>query len=218
MASMLLAQAGAKLFHKNIPGYAPPDPIYETYIDDDGEEKRRKRDVPPGLSMRDSQILQNVKRKAYILDQQFSIFGFRFGWGFIITLIPGFGDLLNAFLNYRWIFAQAQKAELPEWLEKQMLFNQVFACLCGTVPIIGDLVVAIFGCNARNVALFEEYLATRGAEYLRPEHDRRYNPDDIKPGAGMEPGESPSHTPYPAAHADPTQQPLMQMSSRDQEV
>lgn len=94
-----------------------------------------------------------------------------------------------------------------------MLFNQVFVCVCGTVPILGDIVVAIFGCNARNVALFEEYLTVRGAEYLTPERDRRYNPDDIKPGAGMEPAESPSHTPNPAVHADPTQQPLM--GSRD---
>ena len=42
MASMFLAQAGAKLFNRNIPGYAPPDPVYETYMDKDGEEKTRK--------------------------------------------------------------------------------------------------------------------------------------------------------------------------------
>jgi len=41
MASMFIAQAGAKLFHKNIPGYAPPDPVYETYTDKGGEEKTR---------------------------------------------------------------------------------------------------------------------------------------------------------------------------------
>jgi len=42
MASMVLAQAGARLFHKNIPGYAPPDPVYETYMDKEGEENTRK--------------------------------------------------------------------------------------------------------------------------------------------------------------------------------
>lgn len=42
MASMILAQTGAKLFHKNIPGYALPDPVYEAYMDKDGEEKTRK--------------------------------------------------------------------------------------------------------------------------------------------------------------------------------
>ena len=41
MASMFVAQFGAKLFHKNIPGYMPPDPVYETFVDKDGEEKTR---------------------------------------------------------------------------------------------------------------------------------------------------------------------------------
>lgn len=40
--SMVSTQAGSKLFHKNIPGYTPPDPVYDTYIDEDGEEKKRK--------------------------------------------------------------------------------------------------------------------------------------------------------------------------------
>ena len=33
------AQAGAKLFHKNLHDYAPPDPAYETYFEN-GEEKK----------------------------------------------------------------------------------------------------------------------------------------------------------------------------------
>lgn len=47
MASMVLAQAGAKLFHKNIPGYAPPDPIYETHKDKDGEDGTQKVRTDP---------------------------------------------------------------------------------------------------------------------------------------------------------------------------
>ena len=89
-----------------------------------------------------------------------------------------------------------------------MLTNQVIACGCGIVPILGDLIVAIFGCNSRNVALLEEYLILRGAEYLRPEGDRRYDPEDIKPGAGMERGESPSYRPTPAS-THPDQEPLI---------
>lgn len=41
MTSVASVQAGAKLFHKNIPGYAPPDPVYETYIGEEGEEKKQ---------------------------------------------------------------------------------------------------------------------------------------------------------------------------------
>lgn len=96
-----------------------------------------------------------------------------------------------------------------------MLVNQVITCVCGMVPILGDLIVAIFGCNSRNVALLEEYLIIRGSEYLRSDGDRLYDPEDIKPGAGMERGESPSYHPTPAT-ANPDQEPLI--NSKDWEV
>jgi len=106
-------------------------------------------------------------------------------------------------------------SRLPDWLAAEMLVNQVITCGCGMVPILGDLFVAIFGCNSRNVALLEEYLTIRGAEYLKPEGDRHYDPDDIKPGAGMERGESPSYHPT-LASANPDQEPLI--NSKDWEV
>lgn len=105
-------------------------------------------------------------------------------------------------------------SRLPDWLAAKMLANQAITCGCGLVPIIGDLVVAIFACNSRNVALLEQYLTIRGTEYLKPEGDRHYDPEDIKPGAGMERGESPSYHPTPAANPD--QEPLI--SSKDWEV
>ena len=106
-------------------------------------------------------------------------------------------------------------SRLPDWLAAEMLVNQVITCGCGMVPILGDLFVAIFGCNSRNVALLEEYLTIRGAEYLKPEGDRHYDPDDIKPGAGMERGESPSYHPT-LTSANPDQEPLI--NSKDWEV
>lgn len=98
----------------------------------------------------------------------------------------------------------------PEWLETEMIFNQAIACAFGMVPILGDLAVAIFGCNARNVALLEEYLAVRGAEYLKPGRERRYKSEDIKPGAGMEPGETPLSHYLTTTSSDPTKVPLIQ--------
>jgi hypothetical protein len=47
-----------------------------------------QKDVPAGLSRRDTQILQDVRRKAHKLDKEFTIFGFSFGWGFIISEQP----------------------------------------------------------------------------------------------------------------------------------
>jgi hypothetical protein len=105
-------------------------------------------------------------------------------------------------------------SRLPDWLTSEMLTNQVITCVCGLVPILGDVAVAIFGCNSRNVALLEEYLSIRGAEYLKPEGARRYDPMDIKPGAGAERGETPSH--HPTASANPDQEPLI--NEKDWEV
>lgn len=66
-----------------------------------------------------------------------------------------------------------------------MLVNLGICFACGMVPILGGVAAYIFGCNKRNVALFEEYLAIRGVEHLRAEGDRRYDPEVIKPGAGF---------------------------------
>ena len=68
---------------------------------------------------------------------------------------------------------------LPKWLEKAMFNNQAISFLFGLVPILGDIASAIFGCNARNVALLEEYLTFRGAQ--APESEI------IKPGGGPPP-------------------------------
>jgi hypothetical protein len=43
-----------------------------------------QRDLPPGLSERDADILYSVKRRATELDKRFSLCGARFGWAFII--------------------------------------------------------------------------------------------------------------------------------------
>ena len=34
--------AGRKLFEKHLANYEPADPVYETYTDDNGRQKRRK--------------------------------------------------------------------------------------------------------------------------------------------------------------------------------
>jgi hypothetical protein len=37
-----LTKAGKRLFEKHIEQYAPPDPLYESYMDEKGREKRRQ--------------------------------------------------------------------------------------------------------------------------------------------------------------------------------
>ncbi|KAF8150915.1 hypothetical protein B0H34DRAFT_631699, partial [Crassisporium funariophilum] len=165
--SALMGKAGKKLFEKHLEQYAPADPLYEFVTDEHGKQKRRKRELPPGLSKRDAAILRSVKKRAHYLDKGFSICGLRFGWTFLIGLIPIVGDVTDASLNYLLIVRKARKADLPQWLVNRMLLNNAISTGVGFVPIVGDLVLAIYKANSRNAALLEEFLRIRGDEYLK---------------------------------------------------
>lgn len=78
---------------------------------------------------------------------------------------------------------------LPDWLVQKMLFNNVVSIAVGFVPILGDIVLALFKANSRNAALLEEYLRIRGEEFLKMESHRVEDPANVRPGAGRAPGE-----------------------------
>ncbi|KAG1729846.1 uncharacterized protein EDB91DRAFT_1059800 [Suillus paluster] len=189
-----LQKAGVKLFEKNLEQYRPEDPLYESYTDSRGKQRRRKRAIPPGLSARDAKILKSVQRRAHYLDKGFSICGLRFGWTFIIGMIPGAGDVADVALNYYLVVRKARQAELPAWLVQRMLLNNAVSALSGLVPVAGDIVMAVFKANSRNAALLEEFLRIRGEEFLKLQADREQGrvvsvPEkdlhQVKPGAGM---------------------------------
>lgn len=79
-----------------------------------------------------------------------------------------------------------------------MLLNNAISAGVGFVPIVGDIILAMYKANSRNAALLEEYLRVRGEEFLRPEGERKQNSKDVKPGAGRKPNENipiPGQTP-----------------------
>ncbi len=78
---------------------------------------------------------------------------------------------------------------IPGWLLRQMLMNNAVSAAVGFVPFAGDIVLAMFKANSRNAALLEEFLRIRGEEFLKTERDRVQDPQNVKPGAGREPGE-----------------------------
>jgi len=163
----LLNSAGKRLFEKHLEQYAPVDPMYEFYTDARGKQQRRRRDIPPGLSARDAKILKSVQRRAHYLDKGFSLCGLRFGWTFIIGIIPGAGDVADASLNYLLVVRKARKADIPPWLLRRMLMNNAVSVAVGLVPIAGDVILAAFKANSRNAALLEEFLRIRGEQFLK---------------------------------------------------
>lgn len=70
-----------------------------------------QREVPPGLTKQEAKILRKVRSRAHYLDKGFNLCGLRFGWTFIIGLIPLVGDLTDAFLNHQLVVKKAQQVE-----------------------------------------------------------------------------------------------------------
>jgi len=189
MAERLLQSTGIKLFSKHIQQYSPEDPMYETYVDKRGRQKKRRREIPPGLSARDAKILKKVQRRAHYLDKGMNIGGFRVGWTFWIGLVPFAGDIADASLNYLLVVKKCQEAEIPGWLVERMLLNNAISAGVGFIPIVGDVLLATWKANSRNAALLEEFLRVRGAQYLANSahpHDQAV----VRPGAGVAPGET----------------------------
>lgn len=194
--SDIARKAGLKLFEKHLKQYEPVDPLYETYTDNKGRQRRRKREIPPGLSKRDARILKSVKKRAHRLDTGINLCGFRIGWTFFVGIVPGAGDALNAVLGYTLVIRKAKQADIPPWLYNRMVGNQAIATAVGFVPVVGDVVIAIFKTNFRNAALLEEYLRVRGEEFLKAQAERVEDPAVVKPGAGQEEaGEIPEKSP-----------------------
>jgi hypothetical protein len=73
----------------------PQDPLYEHTTDARGKKKRVRRQLPPGLSKRDRDILAKIKKRAHYLDKGINLCGLRVGWTFWIGLIPGAGWVKN---------------------------------------------------------------------------------------------------------------------------
>ncbi|KAG9095372.1 hypothetical protein FRC06_009858 [Ceratobasidium sp. 370] len=161
MTSTIAKKAGLKVFEKHMNNYTPADPLYEEYTDERGRKMRRKRELPPGLSKRDAAILRKVKSRAHYLDKGFSVCGMRFGWTFVIGIIPMAGDIADASLNYFLVVRKARQAEIPGWLLRKMLANNVVSAAVGFVPFVGDVILASYKANSRNAALLEEFLRIR---------------------------------------------------------
>jgi len=121
--------------------------------------------MPPGLTKKEEKILLKIKKRAHHLDKGFRLCGMRFGWTFIIGLVPFAGDIADALLSHNLIVKKAQQideyvlgidASIPEQLIRQMVMNNTMSAAMGFIPVVGDLASATFKTNSRNAKLVEE--------------------------------------------------------------
>lgn len=176
MAS-LVAKPLKSIAKKTISPYvAPPDPYYEEVIDPvTNKVTKRPRPIsslPHGLSTSDLKLLQTLQKRAHRLDKGFHICGIRFGWTFFIGLIPVIGDLADLLLNEKLVVKKAKVGlDLPDELVRWMHINNLIGAGIGFVPIVGDIIMAMWRPNSRNIRLIEDYLRKRGDEYLKLRRD-----------------------------------------------
>lgn len=162
MASKIANKVAKRYFAGHVARYEPEDPYYETYVDGKGRSRRRKRALPAGLTAGQAKLLRKIKRRAHYLDKGFTVCGFRFGWTFVIGLVPGLGDAVNALLGYGLVIRPATRGEeLPAATVKRMVFNSAVSAGVGLVPLVGDVAVAAWKANSRNAHLFEACKSSR---------------------------------------------------------
>ncbi len=186
MASYVTNKVTKRFVSGQAKKFEPEDPLYEFYTTADGKQKRRKRPLPPGLTRKQAKLLKKIKKRAHYLDKGFYVCGLRFGWTFFIGLVPGLGDITDAILNYTLVVKPVKKEldDQPDWLIRQMLFNNAVSAGIGLVPLVGDVALAAWRANSRNAKLLEELLRVRGEENMSkglPDLTPR-DPNDSHPG------------------------------------
>ncbi|SGY83515.1 BQ5605_C009g05641 [Microbotryum silenes-dioicae] len=167
--SFVAKKVGRKMFAGQAAVMEPTDPHYETYQDDRGKTHSRKRAMPEGLSKKDKRILRSVRRRAHYLDKGFSLCGFRFGWTAIFGLIPFLGDIIGFLLSYSLVLKKCRQADLPASVQSRMVFNQMVGSGVGMIPLVGDIILAVWKANSRNALLLEDYLIAKSKTGVSPE-------------------------------------------------
>ncbi len=91
-----------------------------------------------------------------MLDNQFQIFGVRFGIAALLDIIPELGDILAATLSF-YIVWIAIKMKLPPLKILHMIWNIAINFLLGAIPVVGELTYVFRKANLKNLAILEEY-------------------------------------------------------------
>ena len=101
-----------------------------------------------------SLIPGEIEFLAKLMDDQFELFGLRFGLNFILDLIPEIGDIVTTAIAL-YIFGLAVRYRVSAWTKLRMLVNIGIYFIVGLIPWIGDLFGAWWKPNRRNLNLLK---------------------------------------------------------------
>ena len=80
--------------------------------------------------------------------------GYRIGIDPIIGLVPAIGDFIAATLSV-WLIYDAARLGVPKRTLARMGLNVLVESVTSAVPVVGDVIDAIWKANARNMVLVE---------------------------------------------------------------
>lgn len=112
--------------------------------------REEEQDQPSGLRWLDT--------ATKLLDNQFRFPGteIRFGFDFLIGLIPGIGDIISLSISGLLVSTMARKGASGMVMIK-MLWNILLDAVVGTIPILGDIFDLSYRANRRNLGLLKEH-------------------------------------------------------------
>lgn len=100
--------------------------------------------------------LRWVERISKLMDEQFSIKGYRFGLDPILNFIPYFGDLAGFSVSLALI-ATMLKNGASKKVALKMFGNVLIDTVLGAIPILGFFFDFGFKANSRNIKLLREH-------------------------------------------------------------
>lgn len=179
MAGLVGKYAAKKVLGKQMDKYrdkdvTPYDPYYEMVPKDprkpNGKMKKVKKQIPDYIPEHDAIVLAKARQRAYWLDcALFSLFGQRFGWGSVIGLVPAAGDAADSALALMLYWRMTRvECKLGFGTHLQMLINIAFDFIIGFIPLLGDIMDAMYKANSKNVRLLEQRLD----EIYKPKLDK----------------------------------------------
>jgi hypothetical protein len=106
-----------------------------------------------------SPTYKHLENLSKLIDDKFELFGFRFGIGFLIDLVPGIGDIAVLLISL-YLFSVSIKYKIQKRTMLRMLFNIFIYFIVGLIPLLGDLAAAWWKPNMRNLKLVQKRLNT----------------------------------------------------------
>ena len=100
--------------------------------------------------------LKLARKLSKLMDEQFSVFGFKFGLDPIIGLVPGVGDVLTIATSLYIIWIANQIGVSSKIITKMIIYALIDVGT-GLVPGAGDIIDFFWKANIRNLDLVEKH-------------------------------------------------------------